>query len=598
METGIRYLDGNRLSRATRAGAQWLIRQQNVLNDINVFPVPDGDTGTNMAFTMRSIFERMDGLRNRSVGEVCSHIADAALMGARGNSGAILAQFFQGLAEQLKHHRSISTETFAQAVQTATDWARAAVLEPREGTILTVMQDWATGVRECVTQKNCFAELLEATLAHARESLRRTPEKLAVLRESGVVDAGAQGFVYLLEGVLHFIRKGKLDDWAEDVTEQTHEAHISHHPEDIRYRYCTECLVEGEQLDLAAIRAALTPLGDSLIVAGSARKVRIHIHTDSPVLLFRTLDPMGVVSGHKADDMRVQHADASRAKQTDMTVVVDSACDLPQTMLDEWGIHVIPCRLNFGNQEYVDGVSMDSPMFYAKLAESPHHPKTSQPIPADFERMYAHVMSHYRHAFSIHIPEMYSGTFQSAQRAAAQYGNRVTVVDAGGVSIGSGLLALNVARRIREGWPQEAVTKALLKDVENLHLYVALPTMSFLVKGGRVSRTKGLVGQLLNVRPILQFAERGEIKPVAKAIGRQDVYEVMVQDIARMIGTRKGAQMAIGHGNVPEVAKRLSEQFQTLFSPSECITTELSAALSVHGGPGVIGVAFLLPPGK
>ena len=122
METGIRYLDGNRLSRATRAGAQWLIRQQNVLNDINVFPVPDGDTGTNMAFTMRSIFERMDGLRNRSVGEVCSHIADAALMGARGNSGAILAQFFQGLAEQLKHHRSISTETFAQAVQTATDW--------------------------------------------------------------------------------------------------------------------------------------------------------------------------------------------------------------------------------------------------------------------------------------------------------------------------------------------------------------------------------------------------------------------------------------------------------------------------------------------
>ncbi|MBL7978841.1 MAG: DegV family EDD domain-containing protein [Bacteroidetes Order II. Incertae sedis bacterium] len=593
----IRYIDGRRLRRCTLAAARWLIGQQQSLNDINVFPVPDGDTGTNMAFTMRGVFDRLSSLRSHTVSEISEGIADAALLGARGNSGAILAQFFQGLAHELQGKLHTSTEEFAHAVAQGSAWAREAVSEPKEGTILTVIQDWAMYILHHAPTKKDFLELFEHGVEQARESLRRTPEQLAELKKAGVVDAGAQGFVYLLEGALEYMKNGRIDRELE-IAEQDNlpaEAHIEHDAHDLTFRYCTECMVHGEHLETTHMRQLLTGMGDSLVIAGSSRKMRIHIHTDTPIRVFEALEAIATVSHQKADDMYVQARDAFGHETAALALVVDSACDLPPELMEQYNIHVVPVRLSFGDKEYIDRVTIDEETFFRKLKTDPHHPRTSQPSPADFDRVYAHVMSHYEAAISLHIPEMYSGTIQSARRAGHRFGDRIDIVDAEAVSIATGLLALNTVRRIRRGMSRKEVLNALKADIKRLEVYVALPTVEFLIKGGRVSYFKGLMGRFLNIRPVINFGEKGKIEAVGKAIGTQDVYLQLLKIIEKRVGTQKGLMMSVGHAAAPEKCSEVIELLRRQYEPTECFSVPLSPALSIHGGPGLIGIAFLPP---
>lgn len=591
----IRYLDGRRLQRATRAGAQWLIQQQKRLNDINVFPVPDGDTGTNMAFTMRSVMERIAAFRGHGVDEVSESLADAALMGARGNSGAILAQFFQGLAEGMKGRLRISTEDFAHAVKVAATWSREAVTDPKEGTILTVIQDWASHVWAYAPSKQDFGDLIRSSLVRAKESLQNTPKQLKVLQKAGVVDAGAQGFVYFLEGVLNYIEQGKIEDEPElFVLEEALATQIEHDPSAITFQYCTECLIEGEALNRPQIRALLETFGDSLIVAGSRQKVRVHVHTNEPKMAFQALEAFGKVSHTKAEDMRQQHTDAFHIEKAEVALVVDSGCDLPPSMIEQFNIKVVPLQLSFGEQFYSDGVTIDAKMFYEKLKTDSHHPKSSQPSPADFDRVYSRVMDHYESAISLHVPEILSGTIQGARRAIAKYDDRISIVDAKSVSIGMGLVAQTGIQAIQQGENRESVVQAMQKDVTHLQTFIALPTTDFLLKGGRMGKMKGLLGRFLKLKPILAFKPDGTLDLVGKVMGKQDVYQAMLDMIKAKIGDRKGLRMAVGHANAPELGAQIAEKVQAMFEPSELMTIEISPVLAVHGGPNTAGIAFIL----
>ncbi|HEX9149929.1 MAG TPA: DAK2 domain-containing protein, partial [Thermoanaerobaculia bacterium] len=194
----IGYLDGRRLSRAVIAGAHFVGQRAEPLNKINVFPVPDGDTGTNLATTLQKIAAGIARVRERHVRRVSTAVADEALAGARGNSGAILAQFFSGFCEGLPDRPRITTSDFGDAVVRAADSAYGAIARPVEGTILTVIRDWARYVANRAKDIRDFAVILPDSLKEAKRSLENTPKQMAALRKAGVVDAGAQGFVYLL----------------------------------------------------------------------------------------------------------------------------------------------------------------------------------------------------------------------------------------------------------------------------------------------------------------------------------------------------------------------------------------------------------------
>ena len=206
----IDYIDGIRLHRSVTAGLHRVVSRQEYLNKINVFPVPDGDTGTNMAYTLTTIEE---GIRNKAykdVKQMSMAIADSALDGARGNSGAILAQFFVGFADGIKEKISLTAKEFAQAALHAKDYAYDALTHPQEGTILSVIKAWAESLLKSCNNSNDIFSMLSKGLEDAQLSLKNTPKQLDVLAKAGVLDAGAQGFVDLLEGINEYITSGKI----------------------------------------------------------------------------------------------------------------------------------------------------------------------------------------------------------------------------------------------------------------------------------------------------------------------------------------------------------------------------------------------------
>lgn len=275
----ILYCDAERFKQTIIAGADWVFKNRDQLNKINVFPVPDGDTGTNMSVTLTAAIREMEALKEVSLETTVKATAWGALMGARGNSGIILSQVLISLAEGIEGRERLFTEDIAFALSRATKKAYKAVLHPTEGTILTVIRETAGTAGEVVKTDKDLAVLLDEMVKSARSSVERTPFLLPKLKEAGVVDAGGLGFLNFLEGMLFIIqgaieRSGTIED--EAMPNGTIIDSVEPH---LNFRYCTEFILKGSRISENTINDALTPLGDSIVVVGDSRLARIHIHT-------------------------------------------------------------------------------------------------------------------------------------------------------------------------------------------------------------------------------------------------------------------------------------------------------------------------------
>jgi DegV family protein with EDD domain len=565
---------------------------QESLNDINVFPVPDNDTGTNMALTMQSVAEGVIDCGDDAIASVSRAAADSALMGARGNSGAILAQFFYGLAEGLRDKVQVKVHQFVEAASHAAEAAHDAIANPQEGTILTVIRDWVHRLHER-RQAGDFVELLSDSLQAARESLAHTPEKLRVLAKAGVVDAGAQGFVHLLEGIDHFLQSGTIERWM-GIKDSARRTRPKRSTEEIRYQYCTECLLEGEGINRLALRDELAGFGDSLIVAGSDSKVRVHVHTDDPQGVFDLVGQYGTVVQTKYDDMTEQHEEAvGQAPSYPIAIVIDSACDLPPEFIIRHNIQMVPVQVSFGNDLYIDKITLTPKEFYRLLRESPHHPKTSQPAPADFLRIYEELIGRYEQVISIHLSGSLSGTFQAACTAASRVeGLDIQVLDSRTVSIAYGLVVAEAVRAVEEGCDIDDVVQRVRQAVSHTKIYVSVATMEYLVRGGRVSRTRGLIANLLGLKPILTINDEGRVVAAAKTRGGDSAERKIFDLIRRDAVTLRNLRFAVTHANAHELAEHYAQQIRREFEVQDVMIVEASPALGAHAGPGAVAVAL------
>jgi len=320
----IAYLDGIRLYRVLYAGIQSLLDEQDYLNKINVFPVPDGDTGTNMAFTLMGIIEHIQPHSRLDLNELSDIVADAALDNARGNSGVIMAQFFQGLSMGLKPFAEVNTSQFAAATKVAVDESYTALMNPVEGTILSVIRAWSESFIEASKSSPDFQKVWRISLKEAQKALEYTPEQLKVLKDAGVVDAAGRGFVCILEGVMNFMNTGdirklpNIDTGFSAVALDLDEFDV----DSLSFPFCTECIIVGEDIPRDKVSQTIKTLGDSIVIAGSKHRAKVHIHTDDPTKLFETLASYGEVQQEKVDDMREQNK--SVHSQQKIALVVDS----------------------------------------------------------------------------------------------------------------------------------------------------------------------------------------------------------------------------------------------------------------------------------
>lgn len=596
-----RHLDGQRLARCLDAGMRRVIADQDRLNRINVFPVPDGDTGTNLALTMNAVRTAMTGHRDDHAGRTLERIADAALDGARGNSGAIFAQFFLGLGDACADRHRLETGDFIEAVASGAAYAREALSDPREGTILTVLTAFARELERLAERKLDFAGLLERGLARAREALAATQDQLEALRRAGVVDAGAQGFVDLLDGIMAYVRGDATGDLDEGRLPEAMEAAFPDMgaPGNLDHRYCTECMVSGDHVDRRGLREALAPLGSSLVVAGTHRKVRVHVHVDEPDRVFGIAASHGEISSRKADDMRQQSGTATGSAR--VAVVVDSAADLPESEFERLGIHMVPVRVHFGDRSYLDKVSLSSDQFYAELASNPQHPKTSQPAPGDFRRLYQFLVSHHPGVLSIHVTGQASGTFQAAASAAARIeGHRqVLAVDSRSASLGQGLIAMEAAELARAGASLDEIAARLDDSIARTKTWGLLRDVSYAVRGGRVPRYRKVIADLARLTPVIRTFPDGRIASGGALFGRRNLVDRFARMIAREATADRRYRVAVAHASDPERAERLLERLLDLVANVEShFLTEVGSALGAHGGPGTLVASLQALPAR
>lgn len=279
--TELKTCDGESLSRMVRAGLKWLEQHYEHVNSLNVFPVPDGDTGTNMMLTMRSAYREIEGLGDAHAGRVARKVYNGALMGARGNSGVILSQLLRGFARGLEDDASFGCDGFAQGLREAVEMAYHAVQEPVEGTMLTVAREVSEEAAAAVAVTDDVTEIMTRVVARAHASVQRTPELLQVLADAGVVDSGGMGLTYILEGVLREMR-GEPVEMAEHG-EAAGSLHSALEPTDEEgYGYDVQYLIKGEDLDVAAIRGRIESLGWSTLVVGDENLIKVHVHVHNP----------------------------------------------------------------------------------------------------------------------------------------------------------------------------------------------------------------------------------------------------------------------------------------------------------------------------
>jgi len=598
MRVKIKYLNGIRFKRFIINSAQRINQMEQYLNDINVFPVADGDTGTNMVMTMTSIVQGVEECKESSFAEISSVIANSALTGARGNSGAILAQFFQGLAEATKGKVRLSTEAFANAATKAAEQARNAISNPQEGTIITVMKDWANNLTEHAYHTSDFFELFKKSLAKAKDSLAQTPDKLKILKKAGVVDAGAQGFVNLLEGIVNFIEYGRIKSLKviTVTTSRIKSFKLDKIDSGLNFQFCAEYLIEGDNIDRKTINQKLCWLGNSLIVACSKNKAHIHIHTDQPEDVFTVLSEFGTIIKTKVDDMYQQHTKIKPDTPIkSIGLVTDSTCDLPPEMIKEYNIQIVPIVIKVGNESYLDKVEIKPKDFYHLLQTSNEKMLTSQPTPASFKEAYNKVAPKYESIISLHISEKLSGTIQGARigSKSTKYGDKIHIVDSKTSSAALGLLVAEAAQLIQKGLRLEEIIDRLKIVANNVKIFISIPTLKYLMRSGRLNKPKGFLGTLLNLKPIMTINSDGYIVEAAKVMGQKKVIHKTLDLAIKFAKSVKNPRFGIAHVSAPELAQWYSDKIRTFFNSSEIMIVEASPALSVHIGIGGAAIAVL-----
>lgn len=300
------YINGIMLKKMFITSANILDNNKTTVDALNVFPVPDGDTGTNMALTMLSAVEELEKLDSEAVEDVAEAVATGSLMGARGNSGVILSQLFRGFAKSAKGKSKLDTKAFARALMGGVETAYKAVMKPTEGTILTVARETAQKAEEICDSVNDYNIFLEEILKQSNITLKKTPSMLKVLAQAGVVDAGGKGFVYILQGIMKAFRGEEIQ-----LNGNSHSAAVemegSVDAQELVYPYCTQFIIKLPSGTVNDLKKAILPMGDSALVVGDEKVIKVHIHTDKPHRVIEEGLKLGQLSSIEIDNMKEQH---------------------------------------------------------------------------------------------------------------------------------------------------------------------------------------------------------------------------------------------------------------------------------------------------
>ena len=342
------------------------------------------------------------------------------------------------------------------------------------------------------------------------------------------------------------------------------------HEVDERFRFCTECLINkrgGQLINQDELRQKLDELGESLIVAGSSTKTKVHVHTNDPNKIFTLCREYGDVSGEKADDMIKQQTSYAN-RTTRVAILTDSAADLPSDIISQLNIHVVPIIINFGKETYLDKISMTSEEFHHALKNRPIHPTTSQPSFGDFHRQYQYLSTHFDAIIALHIPRLISGTLSASEKAAEKINQdtKISVIDTLNASAAQGLITWYAAEAAQAGYSHDDIIQMTKAVIQKTEFYALITQLDFLVRGGRLPLKLKKLMDLLRLSPLATISKDGKVKPTRLYFGRKKLSEKLFRFAKTKLQPEKKYRLIVVHTDLENEAYQLATLLKHYFS--------------------------------
>lgn len=593
MDNKISEINGVQLYNGFIAGAQKIFENQTLLNNINFYPVPDADTGTNLASTMLSIVNTVRP--QEDIKKTALALADAALMGARGNSGIIFAQFLYGFSKDIKDNNTMTIKEFANYTKIASECAYYALAKPKEGTMISVIKDWSNSISENCDSTDDFTTLLLNGLNVAMESLKETGKFIAAKAKT-IVDAGAKGFVVFLEGMCEYFHNGGQSVQVANAEIVDSEWIGEDNHTEISFRYCTEALLIGDNLEREKLSSLIEDMGDCLVIAGSNKKMRLHIHTDQPWIVLEKVQTIGRVVYQKVEDMVMQN-DLVSNRKSKIGILSDSSCDIPKELLEKYQIQTIPLTVSFGDEFYLDQLTIKPKQFLEKLEKATELPKSSQPSLMDFTNRYNYLTTHYDSIISIHLNGKFSGMINSSRRTADAVsktsGKKIDIIDSHSATGALGLSVLRAAEAAIEGKSHDEIVDKAKEWTDKTKLFVSCVNTKYLISSGRLSSIKALALKHLHIKPLITLGSDGEIHLSKISFRSKDNVKKILGLIKENYEHKKIWNYCVMHVNNIEAAQYLSDKVEKLTGRKPLYIEDACPMLASKVGPDAVAVAIM-----
>lgn len=577
------------LYQAIFVGAARTREKKDDLNRINVFPVVDNDTGNNLAHTMQYIINHAQAYDD--VRATLKDVARSALIGARGNSGAIFSQYFNGLYMASSSSPTITLSELANYFHVAYEKAYKSMETPVEGTILTLMRAWSVSFKESLDEKRSPHELLERAISQVKKTLDETTTTLKMLKSLGIVDAGALGYYYFMDGFVQALL-GK----AEHVTGKAGTEVTALMDEDIHnfgentaipFRYCTEVLLESDQLDVEALREALRPLGDCLLVSAADNLARIHLHTNQPWEMLRLAAAAATILEHKADDMVWQNVLAG-PREAKIACVTDSIADLPRDFVNEHTVFQIPLNIMVDGVSYYDKVTINN----AFLQEHIVGASTAQLNSIQINDFLKPILKHYDKVIILTVSALMSGTYDRFKEALAEMpedAHRIALIDTKVNSGAQGLLVREAVRLIEAEQDFKQIVSALEDMRRRAKIVVSVLDIGTMARSGRVSERIGDLLIKLKFKPLITINPEG--KGTIKGVAFSD--KKNWKNLLKALRGKAIDDYVIVHGDDPGRAAALEQEMARLTGRAALYITPISSAVMLFAGQGSVALAYI-----
>lgn len=580
------YISTEQLYYGILAGANEVVSAVDELNSINVFPVPDKDTGTNMARTMQEIINGAN--LATTIKDTLKSIAFCAINGARGNSGTIFAQYFYGLFESSKPTTAMTVDEFSMMSEHATKKAYSSIDQPEEGTILTVMTNFSSTIANA--KSSSFKDAISNGYHSASKSLAATTDMLPQLKKANVVDAGANGFVYFLKGIVAYFNSNVTVIPRERLKEISPDFE-AHDPNIHSGRYCCEFTISDLLYAKNEIKEHLKPLGNELIMAGGDERMHIHIHSNHPDKVASVLYNTSKVIHQKIDDMQLQIAVSKDPRS--ICIVTDSIADLPILRELTTPVPVIPANIIIREQEYVDRLTIHNHSVIEALdlglnmsSSAPNHEVT--------HRYFELLDRHYDHIVIITVSKAMSGTYQHLLRVAEEWKGHSTihVIDSRRNSAAQGLVVMKAVTYSMNTSNVDDLLMYVDALINRTNIFVAVDDLKGMIHGGRIPVTLGRFLNKIGVKPIVSIDDAGKGILFGSGLSRKQTENQIIKKLVKIHKEQEIVNYCIVYSSYDERVDAFAKRIEEILNRKPAYSTPISSIVAMNTSRGAVAVGY------